>query len=163
MDTYTAQIAWYMQRNYQAQKKARTEDHHLLWSLFDCSFHVHVVRHLRTCWDARCWQDHESKKIKVRYKRGETHHLRNEWSPPVSCLLHPVANVMLLQGNLERRRSRKLYLMASPLSSSHPLHKLLSRARRVSSDSWEHSIQKNWENTKQCVISHFQTTSVSFF
>ncbi len=54
IDTYTARITWYMQRNYPAdilREKARAEEYHQLWSLFDCSFHVSSYA---TCAHAGC-------------------------------------------------------------------------------------------------------------
>lgn len=94
MDTYTARIVWYMQRNYQAdiqREKAQIEEDHLLWSLFDCSFHVNIVRHLRTprMPDARCWQVRVTKHkewVQTRCLSQEGTSLSNERSAELSTL-----------------------------------------------------------------------------
>lgn len=123
-----------MQRNYPVdilREKAQAEEYLLLWSLFDCSFHVSSYA---TCAHTGCRMqgvDRPSKKNKEQVhwwspsRRGTS--LSNEWSPE-SLSLSSFCKCDTLQGNLQAVAEVTPFTSPTALSAD-PLHNLLSHAQ----------------------------------
>lgn len=167
IDTYIARITWYMQRNYLAdilKEKAQVEEYHLLWSLFDCSFHVSSYA---TCAHAECGAL-TGRVTKIKNRRGDGAHHREERhflmnGRPSLPPCPPFANVTLCKAICsEWQRSRQSY---RPQHRLQILFIICCHKPEQGRQEWQVGVQqKKRERTKRHDMSHFKTTwALNFF